>query len=285
MTSFTFTLNTTIERCNKQHDLDSIVGEQDFRRWEKGKTSSMDNFRINYPLASDLNGRNYRVANAFVATVFKAYCDHYPLELSVDDFWVTIIQGIGLHLNQNAEKYRSLMVSHEEKKELTVSADDLRISDAERSKHGTKSIPGVDSEAVVGRIAELIRKDMKTDLASLITKPFSTTKPVEQAVFNCALMDAAKAYYSCGATLLCGIPEVTLRGSPDDFQQIIDSVNQLKLIFTDFHWWFDALLPHIKKLKNTAAGKPDFDWWSRICHRRTGSGVDELMGWLADFFP
>ncbi|CAM4801075.1 unnamed protein product [Rotaria magnacalcarata] len=237
MAPFTFTLKTNIERCNKQHDLDCIVCEQDFRRWEKGETSSMENFRINYPLASDLNGYSHRVANAFVATICKAYCDHYPLELSVDDFWVTIIQG---------------------EKELTVSADDLRISDAERPKHGTKSIPGVDWEAVVRRIAELIRKYMKTDLVSLITKPFSTTKPVEQAVFNCALMSVAKAYYDYGATLLCGIPEVTLRGSPGDFQPIIDSINRLKLIFTDLHW---------------------------ICHRRTGSGVDALIGWLADFFP
>ncbi|CAF3589833.1 unnamed protein product [Rotaria socialis] len=111
------------------------------------------------------------------------------------------------------------------KKELIVSAGDLRISDAERPKHGTKSIPGVDWESVVRMITELIRKNMKTDLASLITKPFLTTKPVEQAVFNCALMDATKPYYSYGVTLLCGIPEVTLRGSQGDFQQIIDSIN------------------------------------------------------------
>ncbi|CAF4450847.1 unnamed protein product [Rotaria socialis] len=198
------TKHTNIERCNKQHDLVSIVCEQDFRRGEKGETSSMENFRINYPLTSDLNGCKHRVSNAFVTNVFKAYYDHYPLEPSVDDFWVTIIQG---------------------KKELIVSADDLRISDAERPKHEAKSVPGVDWESVVRMIAELIRKNMKTDLASLITKPFLTTKPVEQAVFNCALMDATKPYYSYGVTLLCGIPEVTLRGSQGDFQQIIDSIN------------------------------------------------------------
>ncbi|CAF3355502.1 unnamed protein product [Rotaria socialis] len=204
MALFTFILKTNIERCNKQHDLVSIVCEQDFRRGEKGETSSMENFRINYPLTSDLNGCKHRVSNAFVTNVFKAYYDHYPLEPSVDDFWVTIIQG---------------------KKELIVSADDLRISDAERPKHEAKSVPGVDWESVVRMIAELIRKNMKTDLASLITKPFLTTKPVEQAVFNCALMDATKPYYSYGVTLLCGIPEVTLRGSQGDFQQIIDSIN------------------------------------------------------------
>ncbi len=60
-----------------------------------------------------------------------------------------------------------------------------------------------------------------------------------------------KSYYLPRMKLGCGLPQVTLRGSPDDFQQVIDRVNQLRAIFTDFHWWLDPLIPHLKQLKAT----------------------------------
>jgi hypothetical protein len=84
---------------------------------------------------------------------------------------------------------------------------------------------------------------------------------------------------------MCGLPKVTLRGSPEDFQQVIDRVNEFRTIFTDFHWWFDRLLPHLKKLKASAEGNPDINWWQKICDYRGGSGMNALTGWLADFIP
>ncbi len=76
---------------------------------------------------------------------------------------------------------------------------------------------------------------MKTDLATLLTTSFSATKAVERAIFDYTLMDSVKSYYDYRFTLECGFPQVTLRGSPNDFQQVIDRANQLRTIFTDFH--------------------------------------------------
>ncbi|CAF1160621.1 unnamed protein product [Rotaria sp. Silwood1] len=221
-----------------------------------------------------------------LTTVFKAYCDHYPLELSVEDFWVAIAQGVSIHLNQNAEKFRHLLVEHEGKKELMLIVDHLRIPKSDRPANGNQSVPAINWPLAVREMCDLIKKDMKADLTTLMTKRFSSTTDVEGAVFDCTLMDTVKSYYSYGFGLTCGIPQVTLRGTPGDFQELIDRVQQLKIFFTDFHWWFDALLPHINKLKESAEGNADIDWWQKICHRNNNmSGVDLLMGWLADFIP
>ena len=276
-----------VDACTKKHVEAEDLSEADVARWKIGDQKlSLENFQTNYRIAADLNGRNRRIQNAFVGTVFKAYCEHYPLELSVEDFWVAIAQGVSIHLNENAEQYRELMVSHEDKKTLSVSVDSLRIPDSARPKGGNKSVPGIDWAAAVRLMGQEIRNDMKTDLAALLTTPFSATTPVEQAVFDCTLMDSVKNYYDFRFCLECGLPEVTLRGSPDDFQQVIDRVNQLRAIFTDFNWWLDQLLPHLQQLKASAEGKPDVDWWQKICHRvGGGSGVSMLSGWLADFVP
>ncbi|CAF4593904.1 unnamed protein product, partial [Rotaria magnacalcarata] len=80
---------------------------------------------------------------------------------------------------------RELMVSHEGKKTLTLPVDSLRIPDSARPKIGNKSVPGINWPAAVRQMGELIRGDMKTDLATLLTTPFSGTTQVEQAVFDC----------------------------------------------------------------------------------------------------
>ncbi|UJR35163.1 hypothetical protein I4U23_027931 [Adineta vaga] len=286
MTTITFPV-AKVEVCTKQHIEANDLTAEDIARWTgKDCKLSYENYQTNYPLSADLNGSNHRVENAFVATIYKAYCEHYPLELSVEDIWVAIGQGISIHLNENAEKYRELMVSHEGKKTLTLPVDSLRVPDSVRPKNGNKSVPGIDWSAAVSQMGLLIRRDMKADLAAIITTPFSGTTPVEQAVFDCTLMDSVKSYYDFRFSLCCGIPKVTLRGSPADFQQVIDRINQLRMIFTDFHWWLDALLPHLKELKSSAEGKPNVKWWQKICHSvGGGSDISMLAGWLADFVP
>lgn len=286
MATITFAV-AKVDVCTKNHTTTNDLSAADVARWaEKKQILSLENFQTNYPLASDLNGQNHRIQNAFVAAVYKAYCEHYPLELSVEDVWVAIAQGVSIHLNKNAEKYRELMVSHEGKKTLILSVDSLRIPDSARPKNGNKSIPAIDWPAAVRQMGELIRSDMKTDLATLLTSPFSSTTSVEQAVFDCTLMESVKAYYDYRCYLSCGIPQVTLRGSPEDFQQVINRVNQLRSIFVDFNWWLDALLPHLQQFKASAEGNPNIDWWQKICHEvGGGSDISMLAGWLADFIP
>ena len=286
MATITFAV-AKVDVCNKQHAETNELSEADVARWApKNQKLSLENFQTNYPLVGELNGTNHRINNAFVATVFKAYCDHYPLEISVEDFWVAITQGVNIHLNENAEKYRELMVSHEGKKTLTLPVDSLRIPDSARPKGGNKSVPAINWSAAVHQMGVLIRDDMKTDLATLLTTPFSGTTPVEQAVFDCTLMDSVKSYYDFRFSLRCGIPQIILRGSTNDFQQVINRINQLRTIFTDFDWWLAALLPHFEQLKASAEGKPNIDWWQKICHKKGGgSGITALVGWLADFIP
>jgi hypothetical protein len=286
MVSTTFAV-AKVDIDTKQHAEMNDLTESVLDRWAgKDQQLLLENFQTNYPLVADLNGYNHRIKSAFVGTIFKAYCEHYPLEISVEDFWVAIAQGVSIHLNENAEKYRQLMVAHEGKKELQLAVDSLRIPDSVRPKGGNKSVPAIDWPAAVRQMGQLIRDDMKTDLATLLTTPFSATTPVEQAVFDCTLMDSVKSYYDFRFCLRCGIPKVTLRGSPEDFQQVIDRINQLRTIFSDFHWWLDTLLPHLQQLKASAEGNPDIDWWQKICHKvGGGSDISMLAGWLADFIP
>lgn len=286
LASTTFSV-APVQPSNKTHSLRNSITQADINRWTtKNKKLYLETFEINYPLVEDFNGENDRIANPFIGTVFKAYSDHYPLEFSVEDLWLVIAQGISIHLNENTEKYRQLFVSHEGKKTLKIALNDLLLPDSARPKQGDVTSLPLDRPKAVQRMAELIKEDLKRDLTSIITTPFSNTTAIEQAVFDFTLMDSVKNDYNYTGSFSCGIPQVTLRGSPDDFQQVINRLNQLRVIFTDFHRWLDAVIPHVEKMKASVEGNPDVDWWRKICHyENEGSSNRALSGWIADFIP
>ncbi|CAF4262331.1 unnamed protein product [Rotaria sp. Silwood2] len=260
------------------------LSNEDLQRWAgKNETLQLENIQLVHPLAGNIG---YRIPNAFVGTVLIAYSHHYSLELSVEDIWVAIAQGVSIHLNENAEKYRQLFVSHEGKKKLIVSVDDLLISTDERASKVNLSIPVIHWPKAVHRMGDLIKANIKVDLATVITQPFSQTTNVQQAVFDACLMDTVKSYFDYDFSILCGIPQVTLLGSPDDFQSIIDRLNQLEIFFPDLHWWLNPLLLHVQRLKDSAQGNPDIAWWRRILYEGSiGCGDMFLTGWIVDFVP
>ena len=213
-----------------------------------GETLTLESAQLAHPLAE---GIGESCKNAFLNAVYTAYAQHYPLELSVEDIWVVIAQGVSMHINANTETLRHLLVNHMGKKSLNVFADDLVLSKGQQALNWTQ---------VVRRLCDAVKNDMKADLSSIITKRFSKTTLVQQVVFDASLLDSMKQYYSYSVTILCGIPHVTLHGSVDDFQDIIDRLEQLKTLFTDLSWWIDRLIPHIEKFKDSAQGKADIKW-------------------------
>lgn len=56
--------------------------------------------------------------------------EHFPLVLSADHIWLKIIQGIAVHITENAEILRSVFVDFDGKKELIVDRDEFMLGNA-----------------------------------------------------------------------------------------------------------------------------------------------------------
>lgn len=63
---------------------------------------------------------------AFVGAVARCFDAHLPLEITPDAIWLTLSQGLALHVNQDAEKYREVFVSHKDKEKIKIRRDDFR---------------------------------------------------------------------------------------------------------------------------------------------------------------
>ena len=130
-----------------------------------------------------------------------------------------------------------------------------------------------------------------------MTANFSTTGITERIASQVSLMDVVKKYFIytniAGA---CGIPSITLKGSPDDWQKVLDKVRCLKKY--NLEKWASDLEDILTEFVKASKGKHNTSFWQNIVKKRR---IDQIMvgnycltdpkkityldGWFLKFFP
>jgi hypothetical protein len=203
-----------------------------------------------------------------IEAVHLAFSEHRPLILSPDCIWLTIVQGFAHHLLENAESLRGRVVAHDEKKILTVRTESLD------ENHWPE---------MISQFSEQIRRNSDPVLHETLLCNFSTTTPKIRTSFEVALMDAYHRYFEYNAMCVCGIPTVTLEGTPDDWQRMRDRVEVLATF--DLAWWTSRLTPILDQFVTTSMGSPDRAFWQAIYKPTHFYFTDSATGWIADLFP
>lgn len=212
-------------------------------------------------------------AHPFFYGMYEAYADHRPFVLSPDMVWMLISQGFSHHLNANPEKYRDRMVDFQGKKSLVVESD--------------KPLEEAEWERLIPKFAEEIKKNTKGTIAETIIADFSTTTSYEQIASEITLMETTKAYFEFVVMYAaCGIPEVTLLGTTEDWQKVYDKTMQLRSF--DLDWWIDELKPILKQFIKASEGHADTKFWRNMFkwHTQKEYGAPNIIdGWIVKFFP
>ncbi len=209
-----------------------------------------------------------------IEALHRAFATHRPICFSPDIIWLTLTQGLAFHVNANAEQLRHHFVRHEGKLKINVRRDDF-----------LKGSPENPWPEVFDEFSMAIR-DHIGDAHRLIVANFSTTGPVERAASEVVLMDAMQAYFSYEMQTLCGIPSISLEGTPDDWQAIVHRAREFRRFGLD--WWVTALEPLLEQFVTAANGKIDQPFWDSIYkwHGSDGSGQEPFVsGWVLKLFP
>lgn len=208
--------------------------------------------------------------HALVAAAYSAFYDHRPLVLSPDMIWFCIAQGFAQHVALNAEQLRERFVRFEGKLKLVVNRPDFFLGQVNPWPEMFASFADLIAEHV-GRLRDLVVAD------------FSTTGPVERAALHVLLMDTFEPYFEYEARCGCGIPSITLLGTPDDWR----SLRQRALVLSEYGLedWISALLPILDQLIATSEGRIDQEFWRSFFHYESGSMISELTGWIQVLFP
>ena len=216
--------------------------------------------------------------------VIEAYIDHRPIVLTPDVIWITICQGFSKYVNAHSEKLRPLLVSHDGKQTLTIK---------------TQPLPSgkVDWESVVDGFSVLIGENTKNDVAKIITADFSTTERIERIASEITLMDCVKDYFDYKVFMAaCGIPNITLKGTPDDWRRVLEKTRSLAQF--GLEKWVAKLEPVLSEFVRAAEGKPrQYFWRSIVKYYNPDDNLrgpscapgseppEEIDGWILKFYP
>ena len=215
--------------------------------------------------------------NGFFEAVHRAYGSHRPLVLSPDMIWLVIAQGAALHIKLNAEELRHHFVSHEGKKVLYADLTGQLSLNA-----------SVDSDWtwIFNTYGDQIAQNTNAEIAELFAARFSGTHTHAAIAFDLTLMDAMSSYFEYWGGIVCGIPTVTLEGTPEDWQQL--EARAARLCSYGLDWWWKDLQPILAKFTQTAQGNPDRQFWEgivRSIYEPVCGGDEYVNGWVAKLYP
>ena len=205
-----------------------------------------------------------------LAAVHVAFAEHRPLVVSPDAIWLTIAQGAALHVRLHAEELRGRLVRHQGRKRLTVTSPFVPSTAEEWAR-------------VVGAFRSLVAELVGDGRARLLTCDFSTTTPEARVASEIVLMDVYAPYCDYELMCICGIPEVALLGTAEDWRAIRQRIDVIAEL--DLEFWTRSLAPIADQLVATAEGRPDLAFWRDIYKPEAAYGAEKITGWIARLFP
>lgn len=210
-------------------------------------------------------------SNGFVHSITNAYNYHQNIQLRPDDVWIAIMTQFSLYVEANSEELRDIFVSHVGEKEIVVSQ--------------TAILDSADYGQLASDMALELEKHIKDPaLREWIIPAFTTTDNNDKIVGSVIMMATLKKYFGYGFQLCCGLPEVTLLGTPEDWKEICDRAEKLRNYGKTCSSWVELLAPVLLEFYKTSKGEYDVDFWNKVCHYSGGgSGPTFLSGWITAF--
>jgi len=198
--------------------------------------------------------------------MYQAYADHRPFVLSPDMIWLLINQGFAQHVNANHESLRKYFVNFSGKESLIVQS------------HKKLKDPSLLWEEIFPQFTEQIRKEVGGHLVETLTCNFSTTTSLEKTVSEITIMETVKSYFEfITIMIVCGIPEITLEGTPQDWEKVLNKARGLKEY--KLEWWISQLEPLLEEFVKASKGTINQEFWRNMfkCHSPKSCGAPETF--------
>ena len=219
----------------------------------------------------------YPTKRGLFGTVVGAYNKHQNLQLRPDDIWIAVLCQLSAYVNGRTEELRSKFVAHEGQKELIVKG----VGDIYSA-----NFAGLTTSSLLQAISENIKD---ASLLEWLLPGFSTSTPTDDVCASATAMCSFQRYFKFTFELCCGIPEVTMLGTLDDWKLLRSKLNRLlefdtsEKLMTQWVGWLCEICDHFVESREHGS-TTNLDFWDCIAHHEGGgSGPSYLSGWITVF--
>ncbi len=218
-------------------------------------------------------------SNMFINIIHHAFNHHHSVVITPDVIKMLITQAFSVHINLDPEKYRELFTDKKEKQTIKVKRDDFIYGSGKN-----------DWSSVIDEFSNKIRANIGEELHDIIKNDFSTTGMNEKICSEIILMETCQEYFKYRLETMCGIRNIILEGTEDDWKKLGIEYENLKKLNMDKNIgldnWFQKLDITLKEILNAVLdNKRESSFWKSIYHYKEESGHAYITGWIKDFFP
>lgn len=202
------------------------------------------------------------------------YDFHLPFALSPEVIWYTIISEIATCVKKDPETYAHLYTTTpKEKQEIIVYINTF--------KYGQPNDWGMG----IAQFKPELEARIPSGILEHTVKTFSTSTPEVDISLLMTFMDAASPFYSYTMRTCCGIPDIKLLGTLDDWSSIRLSVQTFQTWFPALELYLSNVIEVLNKIINSyLTDDVDTEFWSNIYKLGGGSGGPYINGWITQFF-
>ncbi len=247
--------------------------------------------RIYGPYSSLNNNKNFIYFGSvpIISGLYQSYCQHFPLSFSPDDFWLLIIQNIS---HQMEVKFNEIIKNNSFK---------IKTKNYLNKIFQNKK----DSENLIYQLVlELLKKEQ--EILSLIEPNFTTSSRIIKYITCINLVSTYGKFSPFDLEPYgCGIPNVTLKGSIKDWENILEKIKSIKNlkykeIYFDkdsFDLWLDEIYEIMVKIAESKKGKTNINFWQEMIKKKidqkpvelsgklVNQNMEYITGWITKFFP
>jgi len=201
--------------------------------------------------------------NGFLGAIHSAFSDHIPLKIDPDDIWLIFLAQVSLLVGNNPEKYRNSFVNHSGKQTIEIRNDSL-VKDEEIKASSKKW------KFVFPDFEQRLNESMKLNM----NIAFSTTTLETYIASEILIMAAMKDYFNYRVFTMCGIPEIRINGTVDDWQLLKTKLSEICNLIFEPHW-IPKFGNFIDQCIYVIQGHGDPDYWVGLYYYNevAGSGL------------
>lgn len=204
--------------------------------------------------------------NQFILAAQTAFQKKYQFVWTPDMLFLLILQGAASLMDGNPEKYQE----HFDKPSFFLETEE-------------KFQDGEGWARAFTEFSEPLKTAIGQDLIDFLIPNFTTSQFIEKAACKIALMGSVKFTCEYHPGPANGIPGFTLKGSKEDYEEVITKVEKLLKHFK-MGEWLDTLKPVMAQFIKFAEKECDKQFWKNFCEFNSESG-DSVTGWIQAFFP
>ena len=209
----------------------------------------------------------------FVLGLHLAFANEDDFQLTPDNIWLLIVQGVSQHINMHAEKFKS---------QLNIDFDGKKTIEIFRDSYGP-DIGENPWEDCFPEFADKIKDIIGDNNVSMMMGEFTTTSPVDTIAYQIVLMDMVKQFLDYRVSTRCGVAKYHIKGTTSDWKAIFDKMQQFRKF--ELEEWIDKLQIFILEIIKAVAGKASYAWFRNFYKYDAGSGSDQITGEILCLFP